>query len=177
MADPFRLRVLKAMTDTLKAISTESGYENDLGDTVEGDDLHTVERVFRGRDTFGDGDALPMLSVLEHPAALDVIQSRGATASNGDWQLLVQGFARNGDSNPTDAAYLLAADAIKALAAEKRRDRSYNIFGLGGDCPCVTDIEIGSPVCRPADGINSDTAFFWMTVTLTLSEDLENPYA
>ena len=33
--DPFRLRVMKAVTDTLKTISPANGYINDLTDTTD----------------------------------------------------------------------------------------------------------------------------------------------
>ena len=98
-----------------------------------------------------------MVSVLEHPAALDVVQSQNGTTSAGGWQLLVQGFAQDDILNPSDPAYLLAADVIKALSAEITRDNGRNIFGLGYMRPCVKSIKIGSPVCRPPDGVNCRT--------------------
>jgi hypothetical protein len=44
-------------------------------------------------------------------------------------------------------------------------------------CPTVERVTIGQPVIRPADGVNSSVAFFWLSVTLHLVEDLENPFA
>jgi hypothetical protein len=171
MSDPFRLRVLKAMTTVLQGITPGNGYQHDLSGTDEN------LCVFRGRDTFSTEDPLPMVSVLEHPSALDVVQSKNGTTSAGGWQLLVQGFVRDDIVNPSDPAYFLAADVIKALSAEITRDNGHNIFGLGFARPSVKSIKIGSPVCRPPDGVNADVAFFWLTVELSLSEDLENPYA
>lgn len=169
MSDPFRLRVLKAMTAALQEITPANGYTHDLSTSV-----------YRGRDTFGDGDPLPMVSILENPRALDPSQPRETGQSQGGWELLLQGFVKDDFENPTDPAYLLEAEVRKRLAEEKRRGSDYDstgIFGMGQHVPCVTEIVIGSPVCRPADGQNSDVAFFWLSVTLTLAEDLEKPFA
>ena len=169
MSDPFRLRVLKAMTDALKEITPANGYENDLS-----------EAVFRGRDTFGDSDPLPMVSILENPRATDPSQLADGTGSSTQWELLIQGFVKDDFQNPTDPAYWLEAEIRKRLAAEKALARDFDgpgIFGLGQSAPCVTGIEIGNPVCRPADQETSDVAFCWLAVTLTLVEDLEKPFA
>lgn len=168
MSDPFRLRVLKALTTTLKEITPANGYVNDLS-----------ESVFRGRDTFGEDDPLPMISILENPRATDPSQLADGTGSSADWELLIQGFVKDDHMNPTDPAYWLEAEVRKRLAQEKDRARDFDgpgIFGLGQKAPCVTGIVIGNPVCRPADE-TSDVAFCWLAVTLTLVEDLEKPFA
>lgn len=182
--DPFRLRVLKAITASLKTITPANGYQHDLADKTE----HGVAmaRAFRGRQQFGDGDPLPMVSVLEHPRALDALLAPdGGQDRLGEWDLLVQGFVKDDKENPTDPAHRLVADVIACLAKEgKRRKPSLDggsgepdILGLGGIMPCVTKLAIGSPVVRPADGVNSSQAFFWFTLTLTLAEDMEKPFA
>ena len=61
---PFKLRVLRAVTATLKTITPANGYFYDLSDDTDPDALHPT-RVFRGRAWFGDNDPIPMLSVLE----------------------------------------------------------------------------------------------------------------
>lgn len=166
MSDPFRLRVLKNMTAALQGVTPANGYSHDLSTSV-----------FRGRDEYDDNDPLPMVSILEHPDALDTTQATDATQAAGGWRLLVQGFVKDDPKNPTDPAYHLVADVIAALVKEKTKERGRNIFDLGFGENCVEDINIGSPVCRPADGQNSSTSFFWLTVTLSLIEDLENPFA
>lgn len=183
--DPFRLRVLKAMTAALKTITVENGYRHNLADKLE----HGVNMacVFRGRQQFGDGDPLPMVSVLEHPRALDPQTTDDDQKQDrvGEWDLLIQGFVKDDPENPTDPAHHLVAEVIACLAKEGRRRSPAldggrgepNILGLGSREPCVTKLAIGSPVVRPADGVNSSQAFFWLTLTLTLAEDVEKPFA
>lgn len=182
--DPFRLRVLKAITAALKEVTVANGYKHDMMDVTEHD--VPMARVFRGRQGFGATDPLPMLSLLEHPRALDALLApAGEPDRVGEWDLLLQGFVEDDPENPTDPAHKLCADAIKRLAKEaKRRSPPLdggrgepNILGLGGVEPCVTKLAIGSPVVRPADGVVSNQAFFWLTLTLTLVEDVEKPFA
>jgi hypothetical protein len=173
MTLPFSLRVLRAVTDTIKSVTPENGYVFDLSDYEEGGRIR--ERVFRGRDIFGSNDPLPMVAVLEHPRALArLMGGEGSTASVGQWELLIQGFVKDDRDHPTDNAHQLAAEVVQALASAKE---AYNVLGLGDSTPCVTDMDIKRPVSRPPDGDISSVAFFFLEVTLTLSEDLENPFA
>jgi hypothetical protein len=175
MPDPFRLRVLKAITTQLKTTTPANGYVSDLSDYTD-DVGRTTARVFRGRDSFGFSDGLPLVSVLEDPQAKDAGNAGGGqTQTTGKWHLLVQGFCADDSDNPTDDAYTLCADTIIALAKAKKD--KFNILGLGGKMPCVTNLEIGQPVVRPADNDVSSVAFFFLRLTLTLAEDLEKPYA
>lgn len=170
---PFRLAVLQALTARLKTVTPDNDYVSDLSDT-EVDDV-TLSRVYRGRDQFGFNDPLPMVSIREHPKALE--QTQGTTTSGsrtGDWDLMIQGFVTDDPENPTDPAHWLACDVVKALMAEKARED--DIFGFGGRKPCVTDIKIGPYAALPADGEVSDVAFFIMPVTLVLVEDLSSPF-
>lgn len=174
--DPFRLRVLKALTAQIKTVTPANGFTNDLSDFADPDDAAiTRARVFRGRELFGTSDPLPMVSILEDPRALEPLQSPdGGTTTAGDWDLMVQGFVDDDPENPTDPAHVLAAEVVSVIvAAAKNRN---NILGLGFREPCVKKISIGSPVVRPADGSPSDQAFFWLTLTLTLIEDREKPF-
>lgn len=172
---PFRLRVLRAMTATLKTVTPANGFVANLSDFEE--DGATRSRVYRGLDEFGPSDPRPLVNILEHPRALEQTQATGGgTSRTGDWDLLIQGFVQDDHENPTDPAHMLVADVIAALAREKRVNEG-NLFGEGDRKPCVTDIKIGAQVVRPADGDISDVAFFFLTVTLVLVEDLENPFA
>lgn len=181
-AEPFRLRVKKAITDSIKAVTIANGYAHDLADFTK-PSSKVQERVFRGRLQFGDNDPLPMVSVLEHPRALDALLAPDNDSERvGEWDLLIQGFVEDDFDHPTDNADLLVADVIKALSKQGQRKggasgREPNILGLGYSMPCVTKLAIGSPIVRPADGVNSDKAFFWFTLTLTLAEDVEQPFA
>lgn len=173
---PFRLRVLHAITDALKTITPANGYAHDLSDYT--DQGETMSRVFRGRDVFGFNDPRPMVSVLEHPRALDALLGPdGATDRVAPWELLIQGFVNDDPENPTDPAHLLVADVIKALALEAAKP--HNILGLGFRMPAVAagGMKIGSPVCRPADDEISSVAFFFLTIALDLVEDVADPFA
>jgi hypothetical protein len=188
MSDPFRLRVLKRLTATIKKVSPletyvdlytgeEVPFTNDLRDRPDPDDATlTQEHVFRGRTLFGPSDPLPLVSVLEHPRALDAIEEgQSGGASVGDWDLVIQGFVKDDPKHPTDPAHVLAAEVVAVIM--KYGVEPFNILGMGSQQPCVTRLSIGSPVVRPAEDGVSDQAFFWLTVTLTLAEDRERPFA
>lgn len=163
MSDPFRLRVLKALTAALAEITPSNGYGHDLSG-----------RVFRGRDIFGADDPVPMVSILEAPE--DKAGSSGPPASglsNGQWHLLIQGFVEDDFENPTDPAHLLMAEVKKRLVQEKVRDRQYSILGMGGK---VTELAISPGVVRPADDVSAK-AYFWLKITLSMVENHQDPYA
>lgn len=174
MSDPFRLRVLKALTATIKTVTPGNGYTFNLANWTEAG--VTRERVFRGRELFGDTDPLPMVSVLEHPRALDaMLAPDNQPEAIGDWDLLIQGFVEDDPAHPTDPAHVLAAEVISVIA--KAAKQPHNILGLGYQMPAISKLSIGSPVVRPADGVHSSQAFFWLTLTLTLVENRETPFA
>lgn len=173
MPEPFRLRVLKALTTAIKQVTPANDCENDLSDYT--DDGGTIRpRVMRGRERYGDGDPLPMVSILEDPRALELTMPGGDARSGiSDYSLVVQGFVQDDPDNPTDPAHVLAAEVVRAIARTRTRN---NILGLGNKESCVSDIRVGGYVVRPADDLISTTAFFYMTITLRLVEDLENPF-
>lgn len=162
--EPFRLRVLKALCDTLETITLDNGFQHNMANSV-----------FRGRMRYGPRDPLPMISILEAPIPLDVILSRGANPnSSGNWELLIQGFVKDDFENPSDPAHHLMAEVKAVLATEKlrRNDRQPDMFGMGGR---VLEMQIGQGSVRPPDEV-SDKAFFWLTLTLRLAEKLDKPY-
>lgn len=164
LPDPLRLYVVKRMTEVFETITPSNGYKTDL-----------ANKVFRGRALFGDDDPIPMLSILEVPIPVDQRPTKGSE-SVGDWELMIQGFAADDRDNPTDPAHILLADVKKLLGVEKRRENWDNpqdgIFGLGG---IVDKMYIGTGVVRPSDEISSK-AYFWLTITLGIVEDLADPY-
>lgn len=179
--DPFRLRVLKALCAELKTIDPANTrpdgevYQHDLSD-YEDEGGTMRPRVFRGRNRFGPTDPLPLLSVLEDPdAAKPETGPAGNQASAGQWVLIIQGFSPDDPENPTDPAHLLAAEVVSILAAARAQEG--DVLGLGDVLPCVTDIEIGSPVVRPGDDDISSTAHFYLSIALTLVEDIADPFA
>lgn len=176
---PFRLRVLHALTDTLKSISVADGYNFNMADDPTG----VGERVFRGRAWYGDSDPIPMLSVLEGTGPADdaVEPHWKAPTASYDWPIYIQGFVNDDPTHPTDPAYVLAADVIKRLTVEKIRKRPNSNaepdpFGLGAGKNSVNGLIIGSPNVRPADDVSAK-AWFWLTVTIKTTEDQRDPYA
>ena len=164
--EPLRLRILKAMTAALKEISPANGFATD----VQGN-------VFRGRVIFGENDPIPLLSILEVPIPLDQTPApTDSEFSSGGWEIMVQGFVTDDPENPTDPAHLFMADVKKRLAQERRKALAMKseegIFGLGN---FVTGMRIGAGVVRPPDEISA-VAYFWLTVTLGMVEDLSDPY-
>lgn len=157
MSDPLRLRVLKALSTELEKI----------------DNNGMKDRVFRGRSIYGDGEPLPMISILEPPIPLDAIRSTGDNAGQtGLWELLIQGWAKDDKANPTDPAHMLMAKVKQCLVTQKRLNEGFNILGLGDK---VISLDIGQGSCRPADEV-SIRAYFWLVVTLRIAEDLSDPF-
>lgn len=176
MADPFRLRVLKALSAALAEIepATDQVYVNDL--TPDGE----KERVIRGRLAFGSDDPLPMLSIIEPPLAIDQLpQPKDDGGSNGEWELVIQGWVEDDHDHPTDPAHVLMADVKARLAAlkeaqEKARRKTGNSAYLLGE-KGVTSLQIGAGVVRPADEISSK-AYFWLNIVFGVAENASNPY-
>lgn len=160
--DPFRLRVLKGLTTAIEATELLDGS------TLTG-------KVFRGRGQFGAGDPIPMVSILEAPAALDQTPApEGSTYSSGEWELLIQGWTKDDKTHPTDPAHGLMAAVKKTLAAERKKTTPPidNALGMTG---MVTNIRISPGVVRPPDEV-SDKAYFWLSLFLSIVEDLDDPY-
>jgi hypothetical protein len=153
---------MMAISDSIKAIKPDNGFEFDLS-----------EDVYRGRTLIGDDEPIPMVTILEAPIPLEWRFRNGDNVhGTGNWELLVQGFVADDKLNPTDPAHRLMAEVKHVLIEEKRRDRGRNAFGMGGK---VVEVFVGQGAVRPPD-LASAKAFFWLTLTLKLSEDLDNPY-
>lgn len=165
MADPTRLKILKAITAALLEIAPANGYVTDLA---------TKKAVFRGRIIFGEKDPLPMVSLLEVPIPSDqIVNPKDGTAAHATWDLLVQGFVQDDKSHPTDPAHAVLADVKKRLVIEKRRVNSAaGAFGF----PIITDVTIGPGTIRPPDELSSK-AYFWLALTINFAEDLFDPYS
>jgi len=166
---PLRLRVQMALTQVFESIHPGNQYTHDLRG-----------KVFRGRLMFGDSDPLPLVSILETPIAPDQLpQPVDSTVSNGEWDLLIQGFVEDDKAHPTDPAHYLMAEVKQALAIAREKpevDRqktgeASHLLGIKE----VTRLQIGAGTVRPADEISA-TAYFWLNITLGLAEDLLSPY-
>lgn len=171
--NPLRLEIQKRLADALREITPANGYVMDFSGAEGGDD----NRVFRGRNIYGDDDPVPMLSILESPIPLDQLPSPVDSGLNsGQWELMVQGFVEDDPVNPTDPAHVAMADVKKRLALEQkktsaRRDED-GPFGL---LRAVTGITIGTGVVRPPDEVSAK-AYFWLLFVLDIAEDVTEPY-
>jgi hypothetical protein len=176
---PFKLRVLRALTDALKTITPANGYQFDLSDFDPGDGVMTA-RVYRGRAWYGDDDPIPMVSILEGINPADDVAEAPVDTTTGEanWQILVQGFVNDDPEHPTDPAYGLLADIRRRIAAEKKRRVGDDLdpFGFGRGKNRITKVFIGSGVVRPADD-TSAKAWMWLSLTLRIVENAAEPYA
>lgn len=166
IADPVRLLIQKRLTSMLEEIIPANGYQMDL-----------AGKVFRGRLVFGQGDPLPMLSILEAPLPQDAAPApRDATESKAGWEIIIQGWVKDDKANPTDPAHVLMADVKQRLALERAKANwdqpEDGILGLG---QIIDGMYIGQGVVRPPEEISSK-AFFWLTITLDMAEDMAHPY-
>lgn len=182
MSDPFKLKLLKAITAALKEITPANGYVNDLGDFDPGDGVMTA-RVYRGRAWFGENDPIPLVSVLEGVDPADEVAeppSVNAVSAEYDWPLLIQGFVDDDPANPTDPAYTLMAEVRRRLIAERKRKTAAHDpdpFGLGATGKNrVTGLRVGAGVVRPADDVSAK-AWFWLTLTPRIVDNAEDPTA
>ncbi len=160
MSDTFRLTVLKALSAALAEISIANGFRHDLDET----------RIHRGRLMLDDTDPIPAIAINEKPVFPENLEPpEGGTTIQVKLELLIQGFADDDRKNPADPAYLLLGDVQKRLAQEGAKDDGYDVLGFGEK----VEISIGQGVVRPPDSVVSDTAFFWLPVTLTFGENLK----
>lgn len=172
---PFRLRILIALTDLLRNITPDDGYQFDLSTTADGE-----KRVVRGRLFLGDSEPAYMVSVLEPPAAVEPTPNRAPdnTARATDWDIVIQGWARDaGDNEECDLAYALAADVHKALAVEMAKTRTgrpgaTDILGFGTK---ITKMQIGTPVIRPSEEV-SGYGQFYTILAMQIVEDIGDPF-
>lgn len=161
--DPFRLKVLKALTAVLEEITVANGYNHDL-----------TGKVFRGREIFGTDDPLPMLSILEAiEQSEDIAPPNSSPEFKGPWELQIQGFVEDDRLHPTDPAHFLMADVKKRLATERVKERQYNIFGLENR---VFQLRISPGVVRPPDDVSAK-AYFWLRITIEMMENLTDPFS
>lgn len=170
MVDSVQLDILKALTTHLESMSIDDGYDYDL-----------QGRVFRGRTEFGTEVAPPFVSILEAPRPDEVPSVGGHERAfrSEDWTLLVQGFAIDDKTNPTDPAYVFKANVEKKLAEivavdEKRGlPRFPSAYRLGNR---ISEAVIGPGVVRPPQANVSDKAFFYLPLVLKIAVTPTSPF-
>lgn len=168
---PIKLAVLQRLTALLEQTTAwdESGQPYDL-----------VGHVWRGRTEFGTETDIPALSILEAPTPdVGIFAAEGAMRSE-QWMLLIQGWAKDDQANPSDPAYYLAA-AVEAQLSKimaikpggSGRAMYPDAHMLGGT---IHGIEVGGTVVRPIDNKASSRAFFYLPVRIRLAIELADPY-
>lgn len=166
---PKQLDILQRLTAHLEGITPENGYSHTL-----------TGAVFRGRRVYGEGDPIPLLSLLEFRSPDDVLASAGSLGQvrSENWVILVQGFVEDDTRNPTDPAYRLKADVEKRLSdlvAEKPNGKPAfpDAYLLGKR---VAGITIGPGVVSPpVDNVSTKT-FFYLPVVLEYVTDILRPF-
>lgn len=163
MADSLRLRVLKALTAQIETVTIANGYQHDLAGSV-----------FRGRDCYGEETDKPAIAIFElkpdeYPVRAD------ETVQKDEWFIGVQGVIDADPIHPTDTAHNLMADVKMAIAQALRAGNGMTDppeYRLGG---LVVDMKLDGGVVF-APGEDKSLTTFVVKVTLTIAEDLENPY-
>lgn len=166
-----KLQILKKLTEHLEGINPD----------VDPDSPYDLRgQVFRGRAVFGDEVKPPFIAILEAPRQIN--PNGGGDASltqDEDWTLLVQGFASEDAYHPFDPAYMLLAYVQKRLA---RLSQEKPNGGRGGLYPAeyrlgglVGKIGYQIPIVRPGKDDVSDTAYFYMPVSVEVVTDLSEP--
>ena len=178
MSDPIKLQILKAVVDELKSITPTNGYVSNLADFDPGDGV-TTARVYRGRAFFGDGDPVPMLSVLEATNGEEVINEMVAEKPLSEywWPLIIQGWAKDDPENPTDPVYPLLRDVRKCFAKQVKRVAGMNdrrIFGFSSEH--ITGIRFGGGIVRPANEASA-YAGFHLLLELCIVDNADEDYA
>jgi hypothetical protein len=175
-----KLKIMKLLTVHLSGITPDWV---DLPPEMLGEECpyDLSDSVYRGRVIFGDEVKTPFITVLEAPRQLD---PRGAgTAellSDEDWTLLIQGFAKDDKKHPTDPAYDLLAWTqmrMSRITVEKKNGSRGGLYPqewrLGG---LVADVRYQIPIVRPGKDDVSDTAYFYMPISVGTVTDLTMPF-
>jgi hypothetical protein len=169
---PFRLRVLRGITDLIKTVTIDNGFSFDLTD----DEVHDRPRVVRGRPVLGnDSDPDALVSIIEASRPIEqIVSPEDAEVRAGEWDILIQGWVRN-DLLPgyedCDLTYYLANDVQNVLMREKKRgaqtdSKNRDYFGENA----VYSFRVGAPVVRPTEEV-SGYGVFYLILTLNIAED------
>ncbi|GCE89045.1 hypothetical protein CFR73_14520 [Novacetimonas maltaceti] len=200
--DPFRLRVLKAITAALKDITPANGYATDLSDYVPSGDSTTVSRIYRGLDWPPSTNVQPVITLLDrhiskteqlaealgiYTGALTkpVLPFDSCDQVNA-WHIRLKGFAEDDPVNPTDNAAVLLSDVRKRLLIERQRAHPVQIrqpdpLGMGlvsanGSGNAIVDLLVGRGEVRPGNTTYSHV-YWHLDLVLSLAENGMSPYA
>lgn len=176
MPDSIRLVVLKRLTNLLKDITPENGFDYDLS-----------KSVFRGRTLFGESDPKVMVTILEATRP-DPGQYAGYNDEmrSASWPLIVQGFCVNDLQNPSDAAYNMMAAVETQLGKITKElpsgqgaefpDQYMLGQGVKVDSRLIANLTFGPGIVSPPREQVSPQAFFFLPVWIKLAGSPGQPY-
>lgn len=167
MSDPFRLAVIKYITEGIAAaVTPANGCVNDL-----------TGASFYGRSTYGENDPVPMSSLIEDPREQTTVET--VVPGGGHkvpWRLLLQGFVEDIHSDPTGPTYVLAAEMMSAVSAlAVAAPGSGTVLDSSRKVNRVQQIRVGAPIVRPPDEFSSK-AYCLIPLTLDLFETPSAPF-
>lgn len=175
-----KLKIMKALTEHLQGITPDWV---DLPPAMAGETCpyDLSKSVFRGRVEFGDEVKEPFLAILEAPRQLDPNGGgSGRLQQDEDWTILIHGFAKDDKKHPTDPAYDLLAWVQMRLARITTENRNGsrgglypNEWRLGG---LIGEVRYQIPIVRPGKDNVSDTAYFYMPISVGNVTDLTMPF-
>lgn len=158
MAESKRLQILKALTTHLEG--------------VEGYDL--TDKVWRGRSRPADESVAPFIILFEMPPEAE--NQADERVASMPWYIGVQGYVHPDSTHPTDPAHDFMA-AVKARMGKLLDDggasRPPANYMLGG---LVEDLQVDGGMCFDGDE-TTNCCFFALKLTLTVVENLGDPYA
>lgn len=167
-----KLRLLKKLTKHLEGITPE--WHPDCP-------LDMTDKVYRGRTVFGEEVPNPFIAILEAPRQIN--PNGGGSAKlmqDEDWTLLIQGFAEDNPTHPTDPAYEFLAWVQMRMARITTEKKS---GARGGEYPdewrlggLVAEVRYQIPIVRPGNDDVSGTAYFYMPISVGTVTDLTNPF-
>lgn len=175
-----KLAIMKALTAHLQGITPDWV---DLPSAMAGETcpFDLSESVFRGRLEFGEDIKTPFIALLEAPRQLDPLGAGvGRLLHDEAWNLLVQGFAKEDRRNPLDPAYEMLAWTQMRLARITTPARNGSRGGLYPSewrlGNLAVEISYQIPIVRPGKDTVSDTAYFYMPISIGMVTDLTMPF-
>lgn len=176
-----KLKILQALTAHLEGITPAwadfAGWEAGVFECP----YDLSKDVYRGRPEFGDETKPPFLAILEAPRQLDpFVAGSGKLVNDETWSLLIQGFVKDNKKHPLDPAYDLLAwvQMRMSMIVEESKNGSVGgkfplTFRLGG---LIGGINFQIPIVRPGKDNVSDTAYFYMPISVGCVTDLAKPF-
>lgn len=166
--------ILRRLTELLETISYTS---------YNGDEIDLNGAVSRGRALYGDETPVTYIALLEKPRQL-LGEGGGEqkTVYQGPWDILIQGFARDDSMHPLDPGYELLAHVEQKMARVIQEAPSGMRGGMYpedyflGLKELINSFGFIMPIVRPPDNDVSNTAYFFMPVSIGLVTDMASPF-